>query len=186
MVILEATAQAQWQRLIQDATNMTDHQLDETLEAYLVFLLSRYTRDQSLGHQVQALQYLQQVLESRSQRRETLQNVGDQCLLTSGLFPARASRRRVPVQYYVDLGRTAYDDLSRLVNQAWSEVFERLAEGFVVLMDVLLAMRALDKNGAGKLEPLLAHELCRMGSQQGCRSLGLSADSILTPVERQH
>jgi hypothetical protein len=186
MVILEATAQAQWQRLVQDAARLANLQLDEELEAYLVYLLSRYTREQSLGHQVQAVQYLQQLMENASQRRETLQNVGDHCLLTTGLFPARSRRRRVPVQYYVDLGRTAYDDLSQLVSEAWSGLYQRLADGFIMLMDVLLAMRELDGNSVGKLEPLLAHELCRIGSERGCHSLALQPGTVLTPPDRQH
>jgi hypothetical protein len=186
MVILETTALAQWQRLVRDAAALANLQLDEELEAYLVYLLSRYTRAHSLGHQVQALQYLQQLMENAGQRRETLQNVGDHCLLTTGLFPARSRRRSVPVQYYVDLGRTAYDDLSQLVSEAWSGLYQRLADGFVMLLDVLLAMRELDSNGDGKLEPLLAHELCRIGSERGCRSLEIHPGTLLTPADYHH
>ena len=41
-LILEPTAQAQWQTLLQEAQSACDRHLDETLESYLVFLLMRF------------------------------------------------------------------------------------------------------------------------------------------------
>ena len=37
-LILEPTPQAQWQALVHEAQTACHHQLDETLESYLVFL----------------------------------------------------------------------------------------------------------------------------------------------------
>jgi len=96
-----------------------------------------------------ALDFLEGRRLAGQRRIGALRDVGDQCLLYSGLFPRRARRRRVPVQYFVDLGRSAYAQLAE-VEHGLGELFERLSRDFVVLMDVLQAMKAL-----GQSEPLL-------------------------------
>jgi hypothetical protein len=91
--------------------------------------------------------------------------VGDQCLLYSGLFPEQAGHRQVNIGYFVDLGRTAYQELSLLIRHRSAEIFTQLAVDFVMLMDVLLAMREMGDNSL-TLEPL---KLLDLGKKTGSR-----------------
>ena len=74
-------------------------------------------------------------------QRKSLQEVGDKCLLFSGLFPECAERKRVTVGYFVQVGQIAYEQLSLKVPDSTALVFEQLCEGFINVMDVLQSMR---------------------------------------------
>lgn len=140
-LILENTEIAQWHNLIRQAETEYGCQLDESMESYLAFTLMRFMKDQDLATQALALDYLQSHGLPRSMRLEQLRDVGDQCLLLSGLFPKRAEKRLVRVSYYVNLGRSAYHHLSEGMQQATAELYRQLAEAFVMLMDVLQVIR---------------------------------------------
>lgn len=135
------TEPALWQRLIADAQDRSGQDLDETLESYLVFVLIRHLRETGLGRNALALEYLRQAEQLPAQRREGLRDVGDRCLLIAGLFPDRARRRRVPVDYYIDLGSGAYRDLSQALRESVAELYRQLAEMFEKLVRVLMAAR---------------------------------------------
>ncbi len=148
---------AQWQKLLHEAGEHSGVELDEELESYLVFLLMRYLKRPDMAQRVMALEFLEALQQDRRQREESLREVGDQCLLYSGLFPQRAERRRVRVSYYVELGRGAYRSLADNLNEL-AQLFGRLAEEFVPAMDVLQGIRAVGGEASG-LTPLQAHEL---------------------------
>lgn len=177
MLITGSTATQLWQRLIREAQDELNCPLGEELESYLVLMLGHYTRQSALGHRILSLDYLKVVQSSGNRianstgHAQTLREVGDHCLLTSGLFPQRARRRRVQVSYYVDLGRSAYSSLSMSVNQAWSRFYQQMSEAFVMLMDVLQAMRPREEMPRW-LPPLEAHELwCDTGARVARRIL---------------
>jgi len=89
-LILEPTTQAQWQTLVHEAQYACDRELDETLESYLVFLLMRFTDKPQCMSRVMAQDYLSSQAASGGERVERLRDVGDHCLLFSGLFPQLA------------------------------------------------------------------------------------------------
>jgi hypothetical protein len=140
-LILEQTEVAQWHSLIREAEEQCSCHLDESMESYLVFTLMRFMKDQDLATQAVALDYLQSHGLPRSLRIEQLRDIGDQCLLLSGLYPQRAEKRLVRVSYYVNVGRSAYHHISDNVQQSVAELYRQLAEAFVVLMDLLQAIR---------------------------------------------
>jgi len=156
-ILTGPTAAAQWQELVRTAAAECQFNLEEDLESYLVFLLMRFAAKPQMAGAVLALEYLQGLMRGGRLHEQQLRDVGDQCLLYSGLFPLRARRRLVRVHYYVDLGRTAYRHLAGRAQQAWAETFHRLAADFVALRDILQAMRELD--GRGELDALALHEL---------------------------
>jgi hypothetical protein len=84
-----------WQELVHDAGTRAGAPLDETRESYLVFVLLRYQRDDSLLVRTQALEWLTAQACSGHQRADALRDVGDRCLLIAGLYPALAERRLV-------------------------------------------------------------------------------------------
>lgn len=156
--LLHPTATAQWHALVNEAQDAAHHDLDEALESYLVFLLMRFATQPDVAGRVLALDYLQAMRDSGHQRASQLRDLGDHCLLFSGLFPERADRLRVRISYFVNLGRSAYGELSNRVSQGAAELYEHLAEGFIALMDTLHAMRELG-SAQRCLSPLHAYEL---------------------------
>jgi len=161
---------SQWQALVVEAEELCGIQLDEELESYLVFTLMRYLRRPEMAHRILALDFLEAFQQSHLQRNETLRDVGDQCLLFSGLFPRRAERRRVRVSYYVNLGRSAYQNLADSLTKT-THLFAHLAEDFIAAMDTLQAIRLIGQGDSGLL-PVEAYDLWQdTGSRQAYEQL---------------
>jgi hypothetical protein len=178
-LILEPTPQAQWQALVHDAQALCDQHLDETLESYLVFLLMRFTdKPQSLSR-IMASDYLESQALSGERRVDRLRDVGDHCLLFSGLFPQLAERRLVRVGYFVDLGRSSYLQLSDLLDRSRAAVFGHLSATFVVLMDIMHAMREL--GGQSVLTPLQAMDLWQDTGSPRCYQQVCGERAIAAP-----
>jgi len=144
---LQRTSTALWHKLVCDAQNATDIQLEQELESYLVFLLMRFTNRPTTLSNIMALDYIHCQTSSDSDRQEKLRNVGDQCLLFSGLFPKIAERRQVKINYYIDLGKGAYLNLSDVMRHSLADVYAQLSASFEPLMDILQAIRSLEKTG---------------------------------------
>ncbi len=140
-LILEQTEIAQWHALIREAESQCSCHLDESMESYLVFTLMRFMKDQDLASQAIALEYLRGHHLPKSMRIEQLRDIGDQCLLVSGLYPERAEKRLVRVSYYVNMGRSAYNNISENVQRSVADLYRQLAEAFVTLMDLLQTIR---------------------------------------------
>ena len=155
-LILEASNLAQWHALVKQAEKESGCHVDEVMESYLVFTLMRFMKDQGLGSQAMALDYLNLQHLPETQRAEQLRNIGDKCLLLTGLFPKRAEKRLVRVSYYVDMGRAAYHSLSSSALHASSGLYHQLAETFVILMDLLQTIRGFN---APVLQPIPSYEL---------------------------
>ncbi len=176
-LIVEPTSTAEWQRLVREAEDRAARALDEDLESYLVMLLGRSLREVDGLSRVVALDYLQSLECARGERASGLRDVGDRCLLTAGLFPHRAERRLVRISYFVDVGRSAYDQVAEQLSRAAAELFRHLAQAFVPLMEVLQAMRTLD--GRRSLHPLEAMELIQdTGSAGARRELARYSDGV--------
>jgi hypothetical protein len=179
-LFVDRQATAQWHDLVKEAEAFNGVPLDEELESYLVFLLMRYTGKPDLAAKVMALDYLNGSQAMGSERRDKMRDVGDQCLLYSGLFPKRAEKRRVRVGYYVDLGRSAYQNVAEATQAAMAEMFSHLAESFVSLMDTLQAMRSMH-NQESQLDPIHAFELWQDTGSQRARTV-LAQSSAATPL----
>ncbi len=166
-LVLRATDTEQWQALVHEAEVAAECRLSVDTESYLVFTLMRFVARGRLAKTSLALGYLAGLLQRGSARRQGLRDVGDQCLLYTGLFPDHALRGSVPVGYYVNLGRNAYHHLS---GEPKGDLFRQLSRSFVEMMDVLQCMRELD--GGHRLGPLQAHALwLETGSRHALRAL---------------
>jgi len=170
-LLTHPTATAQWHALVSEAEAAAACQLVEELESYLVFLLMRFSNRPEMANSVMALDYLNSMLAQGTIRQEKLRDVGDQCLLYSGLFPQQAEQRQVRISYFVDLGRSAYQQLSDRLANSYAELYAHLSQDFIALMDVLHAMRKLGSS-LPCLEPLPAYELWSdTGSRQAYQAL---------------
>lgn len=184
--ILDSSELAQWHTLVLEAEQDYGCRLDEAMQSYLVFTLMRFARDHKLNAQALALDYLRSHHLSTSLRSEQLRNIGDQCLLVSGLFPQSAEKRHVDVGYYVDLGRSAYHHISSVTQQGVAELYQQLAESFILLMDLLQTIR---RYSMPAMQPLTALELWQhCGSKAALRQIsdaGLPVpDSLIQRTDR--
>ena len=154
--ILDSTELSQWHTLVREAEQDYGCHLDEAMQSYLVFTLMRFTKNQQLNTQALAIDFLKSHHLPNKMRSEHLRDIGDQCLLVSGLYPASAAKRQVGVSYYVDLGRSAYHHISTVTQQGIADLYHQLAESFILLMDLLQTIRRFSMPA---LQPLAAMEL---------------------------
>ncbi len=179
-IVTEPTATAQWHHLVHEAEVLANLTLNETLESYLVFTLMRFTQRPQLLHGIMALEFLNGLNEQGIRRHDNLRDVGDQCLLFAGLFPHNARRRLVRIGYFVNLGRSAYQQIHDDQQHTTFKLYGQLASDFIAMMDVLLAMRSINPSNQ-PLSPLEAFELWeKTGSRQARATLAQNTQA--TPV----
>lgn len=130
-----------WQALVREAARDGGVRLDELQESYLVMVLLRYQGDGTLLARVQALDWLNAFGLPPAARSDALRDVGDRCLLVAGLFPGLAERRRVSVEYFVDLGRGAWREVAESNRAGYAALFAQLQGSYRELVRTLSAMR---------------------------------------------
>ncbi len=110
---------------------------------YLVDLLEGHLRTPAAGtHDTLAESLLSARLEDGALRLSRMRAVGDRALFVSGFFGESLTRGLVGPDYYRDIGRAAYGDLSawlsrRLDEASWGGLYRELAERFADLTLVL-------------------------------------------------
>lgn len=162
-LLTNVTSSVLWQEVIKNAETRCEVNLNDEIEFYLIALLMRYTKEPHLINQILAISYLEALHLKPNERIYTLQTVGDQCLLFTGLFPRLAQKRNVKISYFVDLGQSAYAAISKKEN----DLYGLLALKFVVLMDVLQSIREYPD-----LLPLEAYEQWEeLGSKRALKIL---------------
>lgn len=187
-LILRATDTAQWHDLVADAKAHWGKSLHEDLESYLVFLLQRFCDKPELADSVLGMEYLRSSQSPRLSQLTKLRDVGDKCLLFSGLFPECAEHKHVNVMYFVELGQKAYGVLSDLHDGKTSlaDLYESLGEEFVKLMQLLHCIRELGDHPL-ELSPIEAESLWRNTSSEHALSLLREVtDSFSVHVENSH
>ena len=174
--ILDSSELSQWHTLVSEAEQDYGCQLDEAMQSYLVFTLMRFAKNSQLNAKALALDYLKSHHLSNNLRNERLRDIGDQCLLVSGLYPQSAEKRLVGAGYYVDLGRSAYHHISTVTQKGIAELYLQLAESFVLLMDLLQTIR---QYSTPILQPIAAMELWQQtGSRVALKQILHSATPI--------
>ncbi len=186
-LILDSSELSQWHRLVQEAEQDYGCQLDETIQSYLVFTLMRFAKNNQLNSKALALDYLTSHHLPNNLLHEQLRKIGDQCLLVSGLYPQSAEKRLVGVGYYVNLGRSAYHHISTVTQKGIAELYQQLAESFVLLMDLLQTIR---QYSAPALQPIAAMELWHQtGSRAAYKQISDSGmpvhESLLQRLKKQ-
>lgn len=181
-IVTNSTSTTQWQKLVIEAGQACNYSLSEELESYLVFLLMRFINSPQMAHKVMGIEFLTSINRTGSLRSIALRDVGDQCLLYSGLFPGRARRRRVRVSYYVNIGKSAYLSLAKSCSNSESDLFTTLSDKFVHLMDILQSMREINSQ-ATILDPLMAEEIWHdTGSDHALQILQSFTTNSCTPI----
>lgn len=167
---------APWHALV-TAAEARDHRcLPADLAQYLVGMLVHFLGDAAAMERaawtavgVRSLEHL---------RRGELRDLGDRCLVFTGLFADQAVHAALPPACYVRIGQSAY----RRLGELGDPLFARLAERFVQLMDVLQIMRELDE-GRPCLDALSAFQLWHeTGSRSAWRLLQRSCTGLPAPA----
>lgn len=174
--ILDSSELSQWHKLVREAEQDYGCHLDEAMQSYLVFTLMRFAKNSQLNSHALALDYLNTHHLSGHLRNEQLRDIGDQCLLVSGLYPRSAEKRQVGVTYYVDLGRSAYHHISTVTQKGIAELYQQLSESFVLLMDLLQTIR---QYSSPALQPIAAMDLWQ---QTGSRAAFKQISKTGAPV----
>lgn len=178
-IILESSSTAQWHQLVNEAEANCETVLNEEMESYLVFLLMRHTQKPHITSNIMATEYLQSLAAYGQLQQDKLRDVGDQCLIFSGLFPKIAEVRTVKVSYFVGIGVSAYHSLADTCKIQLCEFYHQLAEEFVHLMDVLHAIRSMNKSSE-MLSTLAALDLWSdTGSKQALETIQNTTDSTI-------
>jgi len=185
-LFVQPTSTAQWHALVNEAEAASGCILNQDIESYLVFLLMRYTNKPHMISRILGLDYLQAGSANNRVHHEKLRDVGDHCLLFSGLFPQHAEKRMVKISYFVDLGRVAYHQVAEQTSTLMGKTYANLSREFVSLMDILQTMRTVGGKG-DPLAPIHAFELWHdTGSQHAYKTIRSVTDSCpVKPDEQQ-
>ncbi|KTD26944.1 hypothetical protein [Legionella israelensis] len=140
-LVLHPTDTSQWYALVNEAQAETSLILNENTESYLVFLLMRFSLGSRLIDSILAMDFLNSMKRTGKQQVELLRDVGDKSLLFCGLFPGMAQRRRVSIDYFIDMGQMAYLTVSELQDKPGSDLYFQLSDQFIDLQKILQAMR---------------------------------------------
>lgn len=140
-LVLHPTDMSQWHAMVYDAQVTTQIILTENTESYLVFMLMRFTQTTQLLESVVAMDFLEAMQLSGKRRVEQLQAVGDKSLILCGLFPGLADKRRVGLDYFSDMGQSAYLTVSELHESQLADLYYQLGHQFINLRQILQAMR---------------------------------------------
>lgn len=149
-ILYNSSSLALWHDIVLEAEKVCDIALEEELESYLVFLMIRYTGAPEVAKKIIATDFLEGVQLQNNMRALALQNVGDKCLIVSGLFPRVAVKRLVKISYFVHLGQSSYATISK----NHDDIYSLLSKQFVTLMDILQSIKH-----NSQLLPLEAYEL---------------------------
>jgi len=112
-------------------------------EFYLVELLSKFAEQQESTLDEPLAILLKRALESPpDQRVRLLRQMGDTSLYISGFFSESLSRKLIDVDYYIHMGRSAYHQLSGMMQRhrsgdVFEWLFDELSDKFVPFVEVL-------------------------------------------------
>lgn len=139
--LIRRTLKEFFRDLLQGAMRTQDVEPSEHAEFYLVSLLERFAHPEPhWDSRPLALEYLESFHSPTPDRFAKLKRVGDTSLFLSGLFMERLERQIVSTDYYVSLGRIAYEHLAALDGAggaARAGVFSEMAERFPDFVRVL-------------------------------------------------
>ena len=140
-IIIQPTETAHWYALIGEAQEKNACFLEEDIESYLVFLLMRFNTQAELAESVLAVDFLTSMNSSGKVGIERFQALGDKSLLFSGFFPEQADKKNVSEDYFIDMGRGAYQSAANLTGHNTSELFAALSEAFIIMRNILYSIK---------------------------------------------
>ena len=110
----------------------------ELTSFYVVNLLTGFLQRPAYDDDTpMAVRLAEAINAAGAKQRDSLRQIGDLSLFMSGFFADSFQRKLVDVDYYANIGGSAYAALSRYETDAFASVFAELADNFVRFADVL-------------------------------------------------
>ena len=141
----------QWYKLILEAQSYANISLDSEIENYLINLLQQYLTNTELTNNIVSLDFLNN-LNNNIMNDNKLRDTADKCLVLTGLFPGYADKRKLSLDYFVNMGQSSYFYLSVTQAKDLRELYESLSENFSSLSTVLNAIERIKRDTKDKLE----------------------------------
>ena len=114
-----------------DTQAETGFELPESIEAYVVMLLAHnLDRPDFLPED----SFAQAYLKLRRPGDYAAKDLGDACLLVTGVFPLYGIKHGLDRSYYQDIGISSYEIVSETLN---GELFSQLSTHFVFISDFI-------------------------------------------------
>jgi len=181
---------------IDDVVSRQQVDIDPHAAHYVVNMLTLFSRSDELYEddgEVYGLRPLALMLadaadaENAEQRNHLLQRIGDVALFISGFFSDGLAAKAVDVDYYVQMGGTAYGSLSEEVRntfrgRAVAGVFRELAFKFQMVVDVLNEI----SDGPSDRDLLRAYEVWRRTGSKRAEQLLRKNGVVPMGNTRQH
>ncbi|MBT8065804.1 MAG: hypothetical protein KJO09_01090 [Gammaproteobacteria bacterium] len=174
---------------------IAEHGVDVKPDAtfYVVNLLTLYARSEELyddDGEVFGLKPLALMLADASdaptaeQRNSALQRIGDVALFISGFFADSLATHSVDLDYYINMGGSAYGSLSDEVRgtfrgRAFADTYGELAAKFQVLVDVLNEVRDRERQESD-IDLLRTYQVWRKTGSK--RAEGLLRQQGVVPI----
>ena len=114
--------------------------LEHNTEAYVVHLFARYLDNPNINREPVCIKIMESMHKPRLQRRETLTQLADECLLINGF---EFGKNRWPTNsYYKEMGKLAYDQVAYIDNPP-DNFYIELANNFTLISKVLNKCKVL-------------------------------------------
>ena len=140
-LVRNESATEYFRELVESAMQRQKIAARELTSFYVVNLLTGFIHlDRSAGADDQplAVTFARAMQAAGLAQRDGLRKVGDLSLFISGFFSDSLNRSPVDVDYYIQLGGTAYGSLARqAASDTFGDVFDELSEKFSDFVDVL-------------------------------------------------
>ena len=122
---------ASWE-IVMEGESRSRVNLDDELEAYLVYMVARNFRNNEFPPDVICLEF------NKARTRDDFRQIGDSCLFVDAWDVARA--RLVNDDYYEKLGQAAYAYAATAARPV-DELFNRIAREFTLMSRVLAGVK---------------------------------------------
>lgn len=131
--------QAFFHELVTQALGQRRVSAQPDTEFYLVNLLNQFMTAEHLSAEPLALQVKSALEEPQAQKRgDQFKRVGDLSLYVAGYFQDSLNRKLVDVDYYIEIGGSAYQQVASIVEErALRAIYSELSDKFGRFVDVL-------------------------------------------------
>jgi hypothetical protein len=159
-------------------------------EYYLSNLLTGFIESEKLStfpsaseDEPLAITFLKAFEKGLVERAALLRHLGDSSLFVSGFFSDSLTKKLVSIDYYIDMGSTAYGCLADNSRDETSPLFRELSDKFIKLVDVLAEVSEVSRLTSSQDILRLYEKWLRTGSEHAVallRELGIEPLQVTT------
>lgn len=141
----KSSSQFEWYSMIEKAKIISGYNFSDSVQHYLVLTLRHFTTNKDIASKVLAIDFLTHSEMNTANDQRSIRDLGDHCLVLSGLFPERIVKKNISLNYVIGIGKQSYRLLSTAnspsVKYIDKKLFSHLDMNFVGLMDLLNHIR---------------------------------------------